>query len=121
MKNKTLLWQILSMFVVFIGFYGNSLGEGGQKWIGVISFSITALLNSKILSSGSWPTGWSVAMWATQIVGLLIQIANFMVEKALIDPQVVNIVIMAINTFLVTFVKDYGSGSVAVDFGSKKS
>jgi hypothetical protein len=44
-----------------------------------------------------------------------------MVEKALVNPHVVNIVVMSINAFLVTFVKDYGSGSVAVDKGSKNS
>lgn len=115
MKNKTLLWQILSLAVVFLGTYGSDMSQQGQKWVGLVSFAITAFLNSKIMSTGEWPKGWSTAMWAAQIVGILIQIGNFLVEKSIVDPQVVNISIMVLNVFLSTFVKDYGSGSVAVD------
>ena len=115
MKNKTLIWQICSLVIVLAGIYGQSFSETGQKWIGIISFSITAFLNSKIMSTGEWPKGWSTAMWATQIVGLIVQAANFMVEKAILDPHVVNVMVMTINVFLSAFVKDYGSGSVAVD------
>lgn len=114
MKNKTLLWQILSLSIVMLGIFGSSFGETGQKWIGVVSFSITALLQSQILSTGTWPKGWSTAMWATQIVGLIIQVGNFLVDSALIEPHVVNIMVMVLNTFMVTFVKDYGSGSTAI-------
>jgi len=120
MKNKTLLWQILSLIIVMSGIYGHNFEENTQKWIGIISFAITAFLNSKIMSSGEWPKGWSTAMWATQIVGLVVQIANFMVEKAVVDPHVVNVMIMTVNAFLATFVKDYGSGSVAVDTAQQR-
>jgi hypothetical protein len=120
MKNKTLLWQILSLSVVFLGAYGAGVGEQGQKWVGIISFAITAFMNSKIMSTGEWPKGWSTAMWITQLAGLVIQVINFLGEKAIIDPQVVNISIMVLNTFLATFVKDYGSGSVAVDTAQQR-
>ena len=113
MKNKTLAWQILSLLAVLLSVYSGLVGETGQKIFGLVSFIVTALLQSKILSTGSWPKGWTQAMWATQIVGILVQIANFMTEKAYVDPQVTNIIIMTINAFLVTFVKDYGNGSVA--------
>lgn len=120
MKNKTLLWQVCSLIIVLLGIYGQQFGETGQKWIGIVSFSITAFLNSKIMSTGEWPKGWSTAMWATQVFGLIVQVVNFMVEKAILDPHVVNVMIMTINVFLAAFVKDYGSGSVAVDIAVQR-
>lgn len=123
MKNKTLAWQILSLAAVLTGIYGGFAGETGQKIFGLISFAVTAVLQSKILSSGQWPKGWTEAMWATQIVGIIIQIANFLTDHYYVDPHITNVVVMTINAFLATFVKDYGSGSVATDLhpGQPKS
>lgn len=107
MKNKSLAWQILSFAVVILGIYGGFFGEKGQILLGLFSFTITALLQSPILSSGFWPTGWSKYIWSMQIGGLLIQVANFLSTSAIVDPQVVNVFIMTVNAILTTFVKEY--------------
>lgn len=107
MKNKSLAWQILSFAVVLIGIYGGYFGAKGQMILGVVSFAITALLQSSMLSSGSWPKGWGVAMWITQVAGVVIQVANYMAESAFIQSEVVNVFILTINAVLTLFVKDY--------------
>lgn len=112
MKNKSLVVQILSMAVVLAGIYGGFFGPTGQAALGVLSFAITALLQSPILSSGTWPTGWGQSIWIAQIAGVVIQVANFAADSAVIDPAVVNIFVLTLNAFLTTFVKDFGSGSM---------
>lgn len=111
MKNKSLAWQILSFAVVILGIYGGFFGEKGQILLGIASFTITALLQSPILSSGSFPTGWNKYFWSLQIGGLLIQVANFLSTSAIVDPQVINVFIMTVNAILTTFIKEYTDSS----------
>ena len=111
MKNKSLAWQILSMAVVLGGIYGGFFGPKGQQLLGVLSFAITALLQSPIMSSGTWPTGWSKAVWVAQIAGVVIQIGNYTSDNGIIDAGAVNMFILTMNAFLATFIKDYGNGS----------
>lgn len=111
MKNKSLAWQILSFAIVILGIYGGFFGEKGQIMVGLISFTITAVLQSPILSSGFWPVGWSKYIWGMQIGGLLIQVANFLSVQAIVDPQVVNVFIMTVNAILTTFIKEYADSS----------
>ena len=112
MKNKSLAWQILSLAVVLAGIYGGFFGPKGQQVMGILSFAITALLQSPLMSSGEWPKGWSMTMWITQIFGVFIQVANFTSDSGVIDAGAVNIFVLTVNAFLTTFVKDYGAGSV---------
>ncbi len=58
------------MAVVLAGIYGGFFGPTGQAALGVLSFAITALLQSPILSSGTWPTGWEKSIWVAQIAGV---------------------------------------------------
>lgn len=107
MKNKSLAWQILSLAMVLSGIYGNMFGVTGQLVIGILSCAITALLQSPILSSGSWPKGWSNAMWIMQGAAIIVQVANYMADNSIVPPAAINIFVMTVNAFLTTFIKDY--------------
>ena len=107
MKNKSLAWQILSLAMVLSGIYGNMFGATGQLVIGILSCAITALLQSPILSSGSWPKGWSSAMWIMQGAAIIVQVANYLADNSLVPASAINIFVMTVNAFLTTFIKDY--------------
>ncbi len=109
MKNKSLAWQILSFAVVLAGIYGGYFGPKGQQILGIASFAITALLQSPMLASGTWPKGWGMAMWLTQIAGVVIQVANYLSENAIVDAMAVNVFVLTINAILTLFVKDYAT------------
>jgi len=81
--------------------------------LGIASFAITALLNSPLLSSGSWPKGWGMAMWFTQIAGVVIQIANYLSDQQIVDAMAVNVFVLTVNAILTLFVKDYASTAKA--------
>ena len=107
MKNKSLLVQILSLTLSLAGIYTTFFGATGQAIVGVLCFTITAILQSPILSSGIWPKGWLASMWVFQVSAIVIQVANFAADSALIDPGAVNIFVMTVNAFLTVFIKDY--------------
>lgn len=107
MKKKSLAWQILSFAVVVIGIYGGFFGTTGQQILGIVSFAITAILQSPLLSSGEWPKGWGTAMWIAQIAGVMVQIGNYLTDNAIIDSTIVNIFVLTVNAILTIFVKDY--------------
>ena len=109
MIKKSLARQILSFAVVLVGIYGGYFGEKGQQMLGIASFAITALLNSPMLSTGTFPKGWGMAMWITQIAGVVIQIANYLSDQQIIDAMAVNVFILTVNAILTLFVKDYAS------------
>lgn len=109
MTKKTLAWQILSFMVAMIAGYNGLFNEKTQIILGLVSFAITAVLNSPILSTGTWPKGWNTAMWITQIAGVSIQVANYTSEHAIIAPMVVNMFVFTVNTILVVFVKQYNT------------
>jgi len=111
MKNKSLAWQILSLAMVLSGIYGNMFGPTGQLVIGILSCAITGILQSPILSSGSWPKGWSSAMWIMQGAAIVIQVANYMSENSIVPAAAINIFVMTVNAFLTTFIKDYSTES----------
>lgn len=111
MKNKSLVVQILSLALSLAGIYTTFFGPTGQAIVGVLCFTITALLQSPILSSGIWPTGWLTSMWVFQISAIVIQVANFAADSALINPAVVNVFVMTVNAFLTVFIKDYSTSN----------
>ena len=111
MKGKSLAVSILSVIVVAIASYSALFSPSAQAWLGIASFTITAVL-STFASSGTWPKGWSSVLWITNIAGVVIQVLSAIGDKALIDPAIVNYLIIGINILLTGFVKDYGSGSV---------
>lgn len=107
MVKKSLAWQILSFAVVMAGIYGGYFGEKGQQILGIVSFAITAILQSPMLSTGEWPKGWGVAVWVTQIAGVFIQVANYLSEQEIVNAMTVNVFVLTINAILTLFVKDY--------------
>ena len=107
MIKKSLAWQILSFIVMMIAGYSQLFDEKTQAVLGIGSFIITAVLQSPILSTGVWPKGWTVAMWATQVIGILLQVTNYLGDHALIPVMMVNMVIMTLNSIMVIFVKQY--------------
>lgn len=107
MIKKSIAWQILSFLVAMIAAYSTIFGDKGQAVLGIASFAITAVLQSPILSSGYWPKGWTSAMWTTQLIGISIQLVNYLGQQAIVPPTVVNIFIMAANSIMVIFVKQY--------------
>ena len=111
MIKKSLVWQILSFMVAMIAGYSGLFDEKTQMVLGIISFSVTALLQSPILSTGTFPKGWDSVMWFTQIAGVLIQVVNFLGEKAVVPAMFVNMFIFTVNTIIVTFVKNYNTNN----------
>lgn len=109
MVKKSLLWQILSFLVAMIAGYNALFSDKTQMILGIISFAITIVLQSPILSSGTWPKGWDTAMWATQLIGISIQMVNYLGEQAIVPAMFVNIFIFTVNTIMVTFVKTYNT------------
>lgn len=107
MTKKSLAWQILSFLVAMIAAYSTLFGEKTQAVFGIASFTITAVLQSPVLSTGSWPKGWTIAMWATQAIGIFIQVANYLGEQSIVPAMVVNLTIVTLNTIMVVFVKQY--------------
>ena len=107
MKGKSLVVQIFTLLISAITIYGNLLPVSILPWLGIVAFSLTGILNSPLLSSGKWPTGWAPVMWITTITGLAIQIGNEMATQSLVDPAIINNIVVGINLLLFTFVKDY--------------
>jgi len=112
MKGKSLAVSILSVIVAIIAAYSGLASPSAQAWFGIVSFAIVLLLQSPILSSGTFPVGWTSTVWIVNIAGIVIQVLSSIGEKSLVDPAVINYVIIGINILLTGFVKDYGSGSI---------
>jgi len=111
MKGKAAVIQIITLIVAVIGAYGALFTTGVQQWLGALSFALTLLVQSPILSSGTWPKNWTWVIWATNITGIIIQVLGYFSDHALVPADVVNYLIIGINIGLTIFVKDYGTGS----------
>lgn len=106
MKAKSLSLQIISFLVTFATGLMPGLSPKIAIWVGLGTFIGTMILN-KVASSGEWPKGWSSIMWITNISGCLIEIAQYMADSGLATVQLTLYVIMGINAFLFSFIKDY--------------
>ena len=114
MKGKSLIVQIFTLAILMIAAYSGLFSASSAAWLGVASLALTLTLNSPLLSSGSWPSGWAPVMWISNIGGILLQVLSQIGEKNLIEPNIVNYVIIGINLLLFTFIKDYGTGTSIV-------
>lgn len=112
MKGKSVAFQIIATLVLVAGAYMSNFNPSIQEWIGVFVFAGTLLLHSPILSSGSLPQGWSWVVWASNLGAITLQVGSYLSEHSLVDPSVLNGVMIGVNLFLSTWVKDYGSGSM---------
>ena len=113
LKGKSLIVAIFTFVIQAIGAYSGLFSPSVSAWLGVVSFLLTILLNSQFFATGEWPLGWSNVLWITNVAGVLIQVLNYMGDHMLIEPQIVNYIIVGVNTFMLAFIKNYG-GSTSV-------
>lgn len=111
MKGKSIAVQVFAFLIAAVGAYGALFTAGVQAWLGVVAFALTMIMNSPFLSTGTWPQGWSNVMWITNVCGVIIQIGNYLGDHALVDPLIINYIIIGINLFLTTFIKNYGGST----------
>lgn len=111
MKGKSVAFQIIATLVLVISAYMSNFNPSVQQWLGAVVFGGTLLLQSPIMSTGSWPSGWSWVIWASNIGGIAIQLGGYFSENNLIPADIINGALIAVNLFLATWVKDYGTGS----------
>lgn len=113
MKAKSLAVTIISAAILAIGAYAGLFTSSIQAWLGIVSMALVLVLN-QFFPSGAPVQGWNWVTWATNISAILIQLLNVMSEQALVKPEIVNGIIIAINIFIQTFLKSYaGNGSIA--------
>lgn len=105
-EKKSLAVQILTVIVLMIGAYMGSFSTGVQAWLGIVSMGLTLVLTT-FFPSGSMSAGWTTIMWVTNISGVVLQVLNAMGTAGLVDAQVINMIMIAINILMQVFVKDY--------------
>lgn len=112
MKGKSLLTMILSAAILAFGAYSGYFNDTVQAWLGVLSFACMLVLNSKMMTSGDMPGGWTIATWALNIGAIVIQVLGMINEQALMPAAVVNGMMIGINILMQIVAKDYGQGSL---------
>jgi len=112
MKGKSLGFTILTALVLVVGSYVGYFNETVQAWLGIVSMA-TLLVLSTFFKSGELVKGWSTVTVITNASMIGIQVLNLIGDKNLVDPSVINGVIIGINIFIQTFLKDYNGGSIA--------
>lgn len=105
-EKKSIAVQILTVLVLLIGAYSGMFGATAQAWLGIVSMGATLVL-STFFPSGTLPTGWNKIMWITNITGVVLQLLTALGSTGLIDPMVINTIIIAINVFVQVFIKNY--------------
>ncbi len=110
MKGKSLAVSIISAAILAIGAYAGLFTESAQAWLGIVSMALILVLN-QFFPSGTPVTGWNWVIWTTNIAAIVIQLLNATMEEGLLKPELVNGIIIAINIFIQTFLKDYNGGN----------
>jgi hypothetical protein len=103
---KTILVQILSVFTLVIA-HGFGLPATALIWIGVASFTISAVLQLDIFSSGTMTRRFTVAQIIVLAGGVILQVVNYMGDHLLIDPSLVNYLVIGLTFIIQKFVKVY--------------
>lgn len=109
MKGKSRAYQLIATLVLIVGAYMSNFSENIQVWLGAFVAIGTMLLASPLLSSGAWPKGWNWVTYSLNIGAILIQAGAYLGEHALVNPAILNGVMIGINLFLSTWVKDYAT------------
>jgi len=104
--KKSLIAQILSILILVIAAYSFNFTGSTQAWLGVVSFAATITLGI-FLPSGQWVKGWSTTLWITNIAGAVIQVLNAIWERDLMNPMLVNQIIIGLNLLIGYLGKDY--------------
>jgi hypothetical protein len=107
--GKANAFNILTFLVAAIAAYSGLASEGLQSWLGIIAFTISAVL-ATFATGGVWVKGWDKTMWVVTGAGVVIQVLNAMSEKALVDPVTITYIITGINLFINVFYKSYPAG-----------
>ena len=105
MKKKSLAFNLLTFAVLIIGAYAGFLTLPAQAWLGIVAFVATVVLN-QWFPSGQLIQGWNTVTWIVNIAGVLIQGITAIGDQGLLDPVIVNSVIMGINILIQTFLKE---------------
>lgn len=112
MKGKSLAVTIMSALVLILGSYSGYFTDHVQSWLGIVSMGLV-LTMSTFFPSGKMVSGFTPILVLSNVLSIVIQLLNATADKSLISPEVVNGVIIGINIFLTTFLKDYsGNGSI---------
>ena len=114
MKAKSLIVTIISAAILAFGAYSGFFSAGVQAWLGIVSMAGVLVL-STFFPSGTLVAGWNWVMWTTNIAAIVVQLFTAIGSQSLLSPEIVNAIIIGINIFVQTFLKDYGTGSVAVN------
>lgn len=110
MKGKTLFVNLIAFILMMLTQYTQLFSEHTQAWMGIVVIVLTAVLNSDFFKSGTFPAGWTTATYIINAMMIVIQIFNAFGANHILPPDVVNYVILSVNTFIMLFIKDYGSG-----------
>ena len=111
MKGKSLLLNIFTIAISVLGVAAGLFTPAVASWIGLVSFALTIVLNT-VFPSGVFVSGWNIAMWITNLGGIVLQLINYAGAHALVDPQTVNYVVVAVNVLIQVLAKDFGSGTI---------
>jgi len=106
MEKKSLAVQMITAVLLLIGAYSGMFTEGVQAWLGIASMALTLVL-STLYPSGTLVKGWTTMMWVFNISGIVLQLLDTMGKTALLEPKVVNGIMIGINILIQVFVKDY--------------
>lgn len=105
MKGKSIAVQVLTTLILALGYFGNYFDAGTAAILAAVSYGLTAVL-STFAPSGTWVTGWNWVMWGVNIIGVLIQVANYTAEAGLVAVNVAGGIVAALNIILQVYFTD---------------
>lgn len=99
MKGKSVIVQILTTLVLLAG--ANVFGFTGEAaaWTGIVGMAISMLL-SKFAPSGSWVKNVDWVFYGTNIIAILIQLAQATGEASLVPVNITNGIVIVLNIVL---------------------
>jgi hypothetical protein len=112
MKRKSLIVTIISALVLALGAYSGFFNSTAQSWMGIVSFGLVTTL-SVFAPSGAFEHGMKPIVIVSNAVAILLQVANLIGEKSLMDAALLNGIVIGLNIFTQTFLKDYSDSAVA--------
>lgn len=114
MKGKSVAVQIISTLILALGYFGNYFEASTAAILAAVAYGLTAVL-STFAPSGEWVKGWNWVMWGTNIIGVLVQVANYTADAGLVQVNIANGIIVALNIILQVYFTNKMNASVKVD------
>lgn len=113
MKGKANAFNLLTLVVAYIGAFMAGFSPVVQMWLGIVSFTISAIL-STYSSNGAWVKGWGKSAWVVAVAGTVIQVANHMGAVGAVSVSTITMVVTGISIFINVIYKSYdGNTSIA--------